>query len=123
MSLELKRSLIITVFALLLAILVTGLTDGDFSLEHYINSLFYMSLPVAMIGVAMYVMKGGFFDFFSYSVKRVSKALSRNSEYHEEINFDTNFKLSERISVSYTRAFLISGLFLTVLSIAVAYAL
>lgn len=121
MNESIKRIFIISAFPLLIALIVAMAAPGPFTLVKYIDTLFYFSLSIALIGIAMYVVKGGFFDFFSYSVKRVAKALSKTPEIHDEISFKTNFHLSERVNVSYMKSFLYSGLFLTFLSIAVAY--
>ncbi|MFG6496400.1 DUF3899 domain-containing protein [Fictibacillus sp. UD] len=123
MNLLFKRILMISAFPVFIAIGVALISPGPFTLEKYINTLFYFSLTIALIGIALYVVKGGFFDFFTYSFKRVSKVLSRAPEIDEQISFKTNFQLSERVNVSYMQAFLYSGLMLTFISIAVAYLL
>ncbi|MDM5316785.1 DUF3899 domain-containing protein [Fictibacillus sp. b24] len=123
MNLLFKRILMISAFPVFIAIGVALISPGPFTLEKYINTLFYFSLTIALIGIALYVVKGGFFDFFTYSFKRVSKVLSRAPEIDEQISFKTNFQLSERVNVSYMQAFLYSGLMLTFISISVAYLL
>lgn len=123
MNLYVKRILVISAFPIFIALGVAGFTPGPFTLEKYINTLFYFAISIALIGIALYVVKGGFFDFFTYSFKRVSKALSRAPEIDEQISFKTNFHLSERVNASYMKSFLYSGLFLTFISIAVAYLL
>jgi hypothetical protein len=124
MKINFKKAAIIVVIAMLIALIAALLSDRSGSLMNsFINLLFYVSMPVTIIGLAMFVLRGGFFDFFSFSSKKVAKSLSRQPEIDEQIRFDTNFKLSERISESYMHTFLFSGLFLTILSIAVAYAL
>lgn len=123
MNLLFKRILFISAFPIFIALGVSLLTSGPFTLEKYVNTLFYFSLSIALFGLALYVVKGGFFDFFSYSFKRVAKALSRAPEIDDEISFKTNFQLSERINVSYMKSFLYSGLLLSFITIAVAYLL
>jgi hypothetical protein len=123
MNANIKRILVISVIPVTIAFIVALVSTGPFTLVKYINTLFYFSLSIALIGIALYVVKGGFFDFFSYSFKKVAKALSRTPDIHDEISFKTNFHLSERVNVSYMKSFLYSGLILTIFSIAVAYIL
>jgi hypothetical protein len=123
MKININRILIISAFPVTTALIVAILSPGPFTLEKFVNTLFYFAVTIALIGIALYVVKGGFFDFFSYSFKKVAKALTRTPEIHDEISFKTNFHLSERVNDSYMKSFLYSGLFLTFLSIAVAYVL
>lgn len=123
MNILVKRILIISAIPVFIAFGAALFSTGPFTLEKYINTLFYFSIVIAIIGIALYVVKGGFFDFFTYSFKRVSKVLSRAPEIDEQIAFKTNFQLSERVNGSYMHAFLYSGLILTFISIAVAYLL
>ncbi|KZE63444.1 hypothetical protein AWM68_15640 [Fictibacillus phosphorivorans] len=123
MNLLVKRILMISAFPVLIAFGATLITTGPITLEKYINTLFYFSISIALIGIALYVVKGGFFDFFTYSFKRVTKALSKAPEIDDQIAFKTNFHLSERVNDSYMKSFLYSGLLLTFISIAVAYLL
>ncbi|OOE12159.1 DUF3899 domain-containing protein [Fictibacillus arsenicus] len=123
MNVHKRRILIISAFPVIIALIIALLSSGPFTLEKYVNTLFYFALSIALIGIALYVVKGGFFDFFSYSFKKVAKALTRTPDVHDEVSFKTNFHLSERVNVSYMKSFLYSGLFLTFLSIAVAYVL
>ncbi|MBY6036332.1 DUF3899 domain-containing protein [Fictibacillus nanhaiensis] len=118
-----NRFLIITGISIVISLIVALSTSGSFTLEKYVNTLFYFAIIIALIGIAMFVLNGGFFDFFSYSVKKVARSLSRTPELHDEISFKSNFRFSERVNVSYMKLFLYSGLFLTFLSIAVAYVL
>lgn len=123
MNIHIRRIFVISAFPVLIALITALLSSGPFTLEKYVNTLFYFALSIALIGIALYVVKGGFFDFFSYSFKKVAKALTRTPDIHDEVSFKTNFHLSERVNVSYMKSFLYSGLFLTFLSIAVAYVL
>lgn len=123
MNVHIRRILVISAFPVIIALIIALLSSGPFTLEKYVNTLFYFALSIALIGIALYVVKGGFFDFFSYSFKKVAKALTRTPDEYDEISFKTNFHLSERVNVSYMKSFLYSGLFLTFLSIAVAYVL
>jgi hypothetical protein len=123
MNANIKSILVISVIPVAIAFIVALVSTGPFTLVKYINTLFYFSLSIALIGIALFVVKGGFFDFFSYSFKKVAKALTRTPDIHDEISFKTNFHLSERVNASYMKSFLYSGLFLTFLSIAVAYIL
>jgi hypothetical protein len=123
MNAKIKRILVISVIPVAIAFIVALVSTGPFTLVKYINTLFYFSLSIALIGIALYVVKEGFFDFFSYSFKKVAKAFSRTPDIHDEISFKTNFHLSERVNVSYMKSFLYSGLILTIFSIAVAYIL
>ncbi|WP_226534531.1 DUF3899 domain-containing protein [Fictibacillus halophilus] len=123
MNAQIRRILVISAFPVIIALIIALLSSGPFTLEKYVNTLFYFALSIALIGIALYVVKGGFFDFFSYSFKKVAKALTRTPEEYDEVSFKTNFHLSERVNVSYMKSFLYSGLFLTFLSIAVAYVL
>ncbi|MFE1244752.1 DUF3899 domain-containing protein [Fictibacillus sp. NPDC058756] len=123
MNVHIRRIIVISAFPIIIALIVAFLSSGPFTLEKYVNTLFYFALSIALIGIALYVVKGGFFDFFSYSFKKVAKALTRTPDVHDEVSFKTNFQLSERVNVSYMKSFLYSGLFLTFLSIAVAYVL
>ncbi|MDR7072009.1 DUF3899 domain-containing protein [Fictibacillus barbaricus] len=122
---ELKKSLIISGIAILSAAVITLITGNESKsfLEAFITMLFYISLPIAMLGVALYVGKSGFFDFFAYSFKKMTKVLSRNPDYDEQTQFATNFRISERIKGNYMRPFLFSGIILTIFSITVAYTL
>ena len=121
MNVHIRRILVISAFPVIIALIIALSSSGPFTLEKYVNTLFYFALSIALIGIALYVVKGGFFDFFSYSFKKVAKALTRTPDVHDEVSFKTNFHLSERVNVSYMKIFLYSGLFLTFLSIAVAY--
>ncbi|MCM3719109.1 DUF3899 domain-containing protein [Fictibacillus phosphorivorans] len=123
MNISIRRILVISAFPVTIAFIVALLTSGPLTLEKYVNTLFYFALSIALIGIALYVVKGGFFDFFSFSFKKVVKTLSKTPDVQDEISFKSNFHLSERVNVSFMKSFLYSGLFLTFLSIAVAYAL
>lgn len=123
MNLLFKRILIISAFPIVIAFGVSLISSGPFTLEKYVNTLFYFSLSVALIGIALYVAKGGFFDFITYSFKKVARSLSRHPEIDDVVSFKTNFQVSERINVSYMKSFLYSGLLLTFITIAVAYLL
>jgi hypothetical protein len=116
-----RRSLFISVLIVLITFMATIFSTNPVTLELFVTILFYMALPAAMVGLTMFIVKGGFFDFFSYSFKKVSRVLARSSEYQDDTKFDTNFKLSERIDGSYMKSFLYSGVSLTLISIAVAY--
>lgn len=69
---ELKKSFIISGVAIIIAAAITLFVDNGSRafLETFITTLFYIGLPIALIGVAMYVGKSGFFDFFAFSLRR-----------------------------------------------------
>ncbi|SEP69757.1 protein of unknown function [Virgibacillus subterraneus] len=55
-----------------------------FSLVHFINMTFYFSLIYIVIFLAMYTMKGGFYDGVTFGFRRFRSVMSKQSDYLEE---------------------------------------
>lgn len=76
-----RKSLMIpySFLASLVALALTWVTSG-FQLLSWINHLFLIGLLLLVIAAMIYVIRGGFFDTFAKSMKKVSKINRSPSE-------------------------------------------
>lgn len=80
------------------------------------NSLFLVSLPLLIIGLFGFVLSRGTFDFFHYSMKKVTK-LRKKEKDTDEIEEDNHpDALSKSVGKSY-QSILTVGMILLALSI------
>ena len=90
-----------------------------YDLFHYINVLFYITYFYLAIGLAMFVIKGKFFDGMTYSFRRVGNRVSKMKDYLDE--WEDKPLPSEYIEVSVLKMFLFQGSVLLVGMLALLY--
>ncbi|MFC0189130.1 DUF3899 domain-containing protein [Fictibacillus aquaticus] len=121
MSKDLSRAIwiggFLIVFSLICSLFLSGL-----DLLAFVNVLFMTSMCASMIGLVLFVVKGGAFDFFTYSCKKIVKLFSRDRVPFDS-NFESAFALSESVDRSLMKSLLYSGLVLVFLSTVLAYSL
>ncbi|MDN4523666.1 DUF3899 domain-containing protein [Fictibacillus fluitans] len=113
-------SVLLTAGSVLLSFIIEMVSDKKLHLIHIIDNLFMTGLALVLIGLVLFVVKGGFFDLFSKTVKKVMKSFSKSAEYAESQEEGSNFSLSERISGNFVFPLLCSGALLFVFSSLVA---
>ncbi|MBM4761645.1 DUF3899 domain-containing protein [Bacillus sp. B15-48] len=57
---------------------------SEYTLLHYINSLFYISFIYVMLFLVMYTTKGGFFDGVTFGFRRFHHVVIKREDYLEE---------------------------------------
>jgi len=50
----------------------------DYTLEHYINTVFYVFLVCSIFMLFLYIKKGGFFDGIAFSFSRFKSVISKD---------------------------------------------
>ncbi|MCF6409207.1 DUF3899 domain-containing protein [Pseudalkalibacillus salsuginis] len=74
----------------------------------FINSVFLVSMLYIMVGGLMFVTRGGFFDAFTHSFRRLMKKGTRMGEIMDDVE---NMHLpSEAFEYTYSDPLLITGL-------------
>ncbi|MFC7371792.1 DUF3899 domain-containing protein [Fictibacillus iocasae] len=117
-----SRSLLIASILALGSFLFSFFFYQEISLLHYINTLFMASLFAAMAGLVLYILKGGLFDLFVYSFKKMVRLLTRNPKFHE-MTIESAFSLSENVNTAYMKPLLYSGIGIAILTTMVAFLL
>ncbi|SDM59390.1 protein of unknown function [Fictibacillus solisalsi] len=113
-------SALLTAGSVVLSLIIEFLSDKKLHLIHVVDNLFMAGLALVLIGLVLFVVKGGFFDLFSKTVKKVVKSFSKSAEYAESQEEASNFSLSERVSGNFIFPLLCSGAVLFVFSSLVA---
>ncbi|MDN4073700.1 DUF3899 domain-containing protein [Fictibacillus terranigra] len=117
---RLPSTWLLTAGSILLALAIEFVSEKKVHFIHLINNLFMVSLALIIIGLALFVVKGGFFDLFSRAFRKVLKSFSKSAEYADSQEAHSNFELSERISGDLVFPLLASGFFIFLLSSLVA---
>ncbi|WP_386055917.1 DUF3899 domain-containing protein [Thalassobacillus hwangdonensis] len=100
----------VLIFHFAAAYLITIATASAGSLVQFINILFYLSSFYLMVGLMMWVIKGGFFDAVTKSFRKTGSIFSKNQDYLLEL--EDKALPSDRISVSTVNFFLFQGILL-----------
>ncbi|EIT84587.1 hypothetical protein A374_14705 [Fictibacillus macauensis ZFHKF-1] len=111
----------ITSGTIVLSLILQLIIDRSFNLLHFYNTVFMVSLAILLIGLMLYVVKGGFFDVFTRSFKKFWRMLSKRSLYQSEVMDDSHFSLSQRIPAYVVTSFIASGLFLVIVTMIIAF--
>lgn len=117
---RLTSSLLLTAGSIILSLIIELVSEKKIHLIHLVNNLFMVSLALLLIGLTLFVIRGGLFDLFSRTLKKVMKSFSKSAEYASSHETESNFYLSERVSGEFVFPLLSSGLFLFVVSSLVA---
>jgi hypothetical protein len=122
MSKDVSRAVWIGGCLIVFSFICSSFLSGRLDLMSFVNVLFMTSMFASMAGLVLFVVKGGAFDFFTYSCKKVVKLISR-----DRVSFDASiesaFALSESVDKSLMRSLLYSGMVLVILSTVLAYSL
>ncbi|QGS69978.1 DUF3899 domain-containing protein [Oceanobacillus sp. 143] len=60
------------------------LFSDQYNITNFINTLFYISLLYIIIGLFLYIKRGGFFDGITFGFRRFWSVMSRHPDYLEE---------------------------------------
>ncbi|AYV68570.1 MULTISPECIES: DUF3899 domain-containing protein [Niallia] len=69
---------------LFLTFILFFISSSEYSLVHYINSVFYLTFLYIVIFLFMYIAKGGFFDGVTFSFRRFHHVILKRNDYLEE---------------------------------------
>jgi uncharacterized integral membrane protein len=124
MKLHLKRALYIVLFSTIISGLMLLLARNENLFTSFINYLFMISLLLIIVGGILFVIQGGLFTAINYSFKRVYKRISRKGKYLAELEGDhTNDEEIKRLHFSYMPSIIISGIFLFVVTMLLAFSI
>ncbi|MFT8708962.1 MAG: DUF3899 domain-containing protein [Sporolactobacillus sp.] len=99
-----KKSIVFLLISqVLLILLLQFILPHPFSLITLSDACFIISLPSLIIGAVIFVVQGGFFDFMSYSFKKVRHSFKRDAEPVGE------FEVRSGARASITYPLIISG--------------
>ncbi|MFT8363201.1 MAG: DUF3899 domain-containing protein [Sporolactobacillus sp.] len=99
-----KKSIVFLLISqALLILLLQFILPYPFSLITLSDACFIISLPSLIIGAVIFVVQGGFFDFMSYSFKKVRHSFKRDAEPVGE------FEVRSGARASITYPLIISG--------------
>ncbi|OZM58255.1 hypothetical protein CIB95_01400 [Lottiidibacillus patelloidae] len=122
MKIQLKRALYLTIISTLLGSLFLLFTANENLFTAFINNLFMISLVLIIVGGTLFVIQGGLFTAINYSFKRVYKSITRKGKYLAELEGEnTNDNEIKRLSFTYMPAMIISGIFLFIVTMFLAY--
>lgn len=111
-----KKNLLISLILFIAVVLFQWIKYQTLQWIPLANSLFLVALPLLIIGLFGFVLSKGTFDFFHYSMKKVTK-LRRKKKDADEIEEDNSpDALSRSVGKSY-QSILTIGMILLVLSI------
>lgn len=114
-----KRNLFISAAIVVVAVLIQWATAGTLEWISLANLLFLIALPLLIIGLFGLVLSKGTFDFFHYSMKKVSRSRKKKKDDEdfegdeEEDNLDA---LSSSVGKSY-QSILTIGFIVFIISI------
>ena len=111
-----KKNLLISMILFIAVVLFQWIKYETLQWIPLANSLFLVALPLLIIGLFGFVLSKGTFDFFHYSMKKVTK-LRKKKQDTDEIEEDNDPNtLSKSVGKSY-QSILTIGLILLALSI------
>jgi hypothetical protein len=100
------------------------LTGNENLFTSFINYLFMISLLLIIVGGTLFVIQGGLFTAINYSFKKVFKRITRKGKYIAELEGDnTNDNEFKRLHFSYMPSLIISGLFLFIVTMLLAFSI
>jgi hypothetical protein len=122
MKIHMKRALYLTIISTLSGSLLLLFTANQNLFTSFINNLFMISLVLIIVGGTLFVIQGGLFTAINYSFKRVYKSITRKGKYLKELEGDnTNDNDIKRLYFSYMPAMIISGIFLFIVTMFLAF--
>lgn len=113
-----KRNLYISAAIVVIAALIQWITAGTLAWIPLANLLFLIALPLLVIGLFGLVLSKGTFDFFHYSMKKVSRSRKKkkDDEDFEDGEKDNLDALSSSVGKSY-QSILTIGFIIFIISI------
>ncbi|MGP4070747.1 DUF3899 domain-containing protein [Halobacillus sp. B29] len=69
---------------LLLVSLLFAILAPVYDLFHFINQLFYIAYFYLFVGILLWVIRGGFFDAITYSMRRFYNRVSKQQDYLDD---------------------------------------
>lgn len=120
MNKTMKTTLILNLIVLALSILLT--IYSGISLITFINSLFTIALLLLVIGLFMFVSRGGFFDAITLTFRKVFASASKRAQLLQADMKDLSLP-SDLFGSKITYIFLLSGLALTILTTLIGFLL
>lgn len=96
MNKSLMRNTFFIIFGTLIASFIVTfignilLHDGRTLFHNYINYIYFVNLPIFLIGAVMFITESGLFNVFLYSTNKVRSVVSAKYRYtlHESDNVD-----------------------------------
>ncbi|UOR13131.1 DUF3899 domain-containing protein [Halobacillus amylolyticus] len=105
-----KWTIVILNFFLCILLFVFWAPAQD--LLNFINLLFYIAYVYLFIGLILWVVRGGFFDGITYSMRRFTNRMSKNKDYLDE--WEDRPLPSEMVHRSWSRFFMFQGVILCI---------
>ncbi|MGP4077210.1 DUF3899 domain-containing protein [Halobacillus sp. K22] len=96
---------------LLLVGLLFALLAPVYDLFHFINQLFYIAYFYLFVGILLWVIRGGFFDAITYSMRRFYNRVSKQKDYLDD--WKEKPLPSQTIESTWLKFFLFHGGMLT----------
>lgn len=115
-----KKSIYIILISLGISFIATSFTNGDKWID-FINSLFFISIILLMLGGILVVLKGGMFDGIIYSFRRFYRRTSKLENYITEQTGELQNTPKNSLSGLSVHPILISGTVLFLFSLFAAY--
>ena len=79
-----KNQLMIFLVNMIVTTIFFLIYSSSYTILHYINSLFYLSLIYLIVFLFIYTTKGGFFDGITFGFRRFNHVILKQSDYLEE---------------------------------------
>ncbi|MCA1011330.1 DUF3899 domain-containing protein [Halobacillus halophilus] len=96
---------------LLLVSLLFAILAPVYDLFHFINQLFYIAYFYLFVGILLWVIRGGFFDAITYSMRRFYNRVSKQQDYLDD--WKQKPLPSQTIESTWLKFFLFHGGMLT----------
>ncbi|ASF38793.1 hypothetical protein CEH05_06560 [Halobacillus halophilus] len=96
---------------LLLVSLLFAIMAPVYDLFHFINQLFYIAYFYLFVGILLWVIRGGFFDAITYSMRRFYNRVSKQQDYLDD--WKQKPLPSQTIESTWLKFFLFHGGMLT----------
>ncbi|MCP8968303.1 DUF3899 domain-containing protein [Ectobacillus sp. SYSU M60031] len=100
------------------------LADGGFLL-HFVNSMFYIAMPLVVVGGFMFLIERGFFNTTRYAFRKVFKRTNSKAasliEEAEPRRLDDDEILFRSYSFHWTKPILGTGLLLAAVSMIISF--
>ncbi|SFF74157.1 protein of unknown function [Halobacillus alkaliphilus] len=96
---------------ILLVSLLFAILAPVYDLFHFINQLFYIAYFYLFVGILLWVIRGGFFDAITYSMRRFYNRVSKQQDYLDD--WKQKPLPSQTIESTWLKFFLFHGGMLT----------
>ncbi|MDP5273340.1 DUF3899 domain-containing protein [Chengkuizengella axinellae] len=106
-----KKVILFNIFIFLAPFFLSLLYYKEITLVSYINSIFIISAVFLLLGLFLIVVRGGFFDFFYSSIRKVVKRTTRQGEMLGD-DIDSMRLPSEMSEFNFIKPLLVTGLVL-----------